>query len=80
MRFLQDGIGFGGPLEGLWLGVALGYPGLDCGFEIGDALEHSTPDALARDLGEQSLYEIEPGRRRRNEVQLEARMLRQPRQ
>jgi hypothetical protein len=31
----QDGIGFGGPLEGLWLGVALGDPGLDCGFEIG---------------------------------------------
>jgi hypothetical protein len=31
----QNGIGFDSPLEGLWLGVALGDPGLDCGFEIG---------------------------------------------
>jgi hypothetical protein len=42
---------------GLWLGVALGDPGLDCGFEIGDAREYAAPDALARNLGEQPLDE-----------------------
>ena len=34
---LQDDIGFGGPLEGLRFGVALGEPDLDGSLEIGDA-------------------------------------------
>jgi hypothetical protein len=34
----QNGIGFGGPFEGLRLCVALSYLSLDRGFEISDAL------------------------------------------
>ena len=35
---LKDDIGFGGPLEGLRFGVALGEPGLDGSLELGDAI------------------------------------------
>jgi hypothetical protein len=41
---LQDDIDFGGPLEGLRFGVALGEPDLDGSLEIGDALEHTAAD------------------------------------
>ena len=47
--------------------------------QLGDAGEGAAPDALARDLGEEALDEIEPGRAGRREVQLEARMLGEPR-
>jgi hypothetical protein len=53
----QNGIGFGGPFEGLRLCVALSYPSFDRGFEISDA-EHSAMDALACDLGEQPLNSV----------------------
>src|SRR3712207_8539494 len=46
---------------------------------VGDALEGAAPDALAGDLGEEPLDQVEPGRRGRREMQVEARMLRQPR-
>ena len=59
---LQDDIGFGGPLEGLRFGVALGEPDLDGSLEIGDALEHTAADCLARDFGEQPFDEVDPGR------------------
>jgi hypothetical protein len=52
---------------------------LDRRFEIGDARERAAPDALSRDLSEEALDEIEPGRARRREVHLEARMLGEPR-
>jgi hypothetical protein len=38
-------------LKGPGLAVALGDPGFDGCFEIGDALKDVTPDALACDLG-----------------------------
>src|SRR6185436_16630397 len=47
--------------------------------QLGHARESATPDALRRDLCEEAFDEIEPGRTRRREVQLEARMLGQPR-
>jgi hypothetical protein len=56
----QNGIGFGGPFEGLRLCVALSYPSLNRGFEMSDALEHSATDALACDLGEQPLRVTRP--------------------
>jgi hypothetical protein len=59
-RSFQNRIGFGGPLKGLWLGVALGDPSLDCCFEIGGAREYTAPDALACNLGEPPLDEMEP--------------------
>src|SRR5262245_46155112 len=59
---LDNAIGFGGPLEGLRVGVALGNPSLDCSYQLIHALEHTTTDALARDLREQALDEVDPGR------------------
>jgi hypothetical protein len=56
----EDGIGLGRPLEGLRLAVALGEPGFDGGFQVGDALEDAAPDALARDFGEPAFDQIEP--------------------
>ena len=75
---LEDDIGFGGPLEGLRFGVALGEPGLDGSLEFGDALEYTAADLLAGDFGEQPLDQVDPGRRCWCEVQLEARMLGEP--
>src|SRR5262245_22273537 len=59
---LDNAIGFGGPLEGLRAGVALGNPSLDCSYQLIHALEHTTTDALARDLRKQALDEVDPGR------------------
>jgi hypothetical protein len=47
-------------------------------FEFGDAGEDAAPNALAGDLGKEALDQIEPGRRGRDEVQLEARVLGEP--
>jgi hypothetical protein len=58
---LQDDVGFGGPLEGLRFGVALGEPGLDGSLEFGDALENAAADLLAGDLGKQPLDQVDPG-------------------
>jgi hypothetical protein len=60
--FLEDDIGFGGPLEGLRFGVALGEPCLDGSLEFGDALEYAAADLLAGDFGEQPLDQVDPGR------------------
>ena len=35
-------------------------PGLDGGFEFGEALEHASSDPLAREFQEQALDEVEP--------------------
>src|SRR4029453_178244 len=59
---LENAIGFGGPLEGLEIGIALGNPGLDCSYQFVDALEYAATDALTRDLREQALDEVDPGR------------------
>ena len=59
--------------------IVLGEVGVDGDFQVSDALEDAAPDALAGDLGEEPLDQVEPGRRGRREVQVEPRMLRQPR-
>ena len=51
---LEDDIGFGGPLEGLRFGVALGEPGLDGSLEFGDALEYAAADLLAGSISANS--------------------------
>ena len=48
------------------------------GYNNGDALEGATSDALASDLGEEALNHVEPGRRGRGQVQVEARMFLEP--
>ncbi len=47
-------------------------------FQLGDAGEGATPDALSCDLREEALDEIKPRGGGRREVQLEARMLGEP--
>ena len=47
----------------------------DSRLEFGNAVEDAAAYLLAGDLSEKTFYEIEPGRRCRDEVQLEAWML-----
>ena len=75
---LENAIGFGGPLEGLRVGIALRNPSLDCSYQLGDALERASTDALARDLREQALDKVDPGRRGRRKVHLETLVSLQP--
>src|SRR5215471_9172645 len=42
--------------------------------ELGDGFEGAAADAVSGDLGEEALDHVEPGRRSRCEVQVEARM------
>ncbi len=77
--FGDNGGGGFGPDEGLRRFVVFGEIGLDSGLQGGDAGEHAAADAVSCDLGEEALDQIEPGRAGRREVQMEARMLCQPR-
>ena len=63
-----------GPDEGLGIGIVVLQVFNDCILELGDALEGAAADAFSGDLGEEPLNHVEPGRRGRREVQLEARM------
>ena len=77
--FSRDDIGFGGPLEGLRFGVALGEPGAR--WQPADlATLLNTPRRICwrGDFGEQPLDQVDPGRRCWCEVQLEARMFGEP--
>ncbi len=67
----EDGFSFGDPCEGLRVLVAMLDPFVDRGFEFRDIVEVASADALARDLGEEPLDEIEPRAGCRREVQLE---------
>ena len=74
----EDVGGSGGPDEGLGVPVVLGEVAMDGDLQVGNALEDSAADALAGDLGEEALDEIEPGRRGWSEVQVEPGVQRQP--
>lgn len=50
----------------------------DGALELGDALEGAAANAVSGDLGEEALHHVEPGRRGRREVQMEARMRLEP--
>lgn len=74
----QDVACLGRPDEGLRVQVVLGDVVLD-GFHQGcDALEGAAPDALGRDVPEEALDHVEPGRAGRREMHVEARMATQP--
>jgi len=51
---------------------------LNCTFELGDTLEYTTPDAIARDQAEEAFDLIEPGRRSGGEMHMQARVFGQP--
>ena len=50
----------------------------DCGDQLGHTLERSSPDPLVGEVSEESFDEVEPGRTRRNEVKMKARVLLDP--
>ena len=51
---------------------------LDCGFEFGDAVEDAAADGVLGDQAEEALDLIDPGRRSRREVDVEARVALEP--
>ena len=77
--FGEDGIGGLGPHEGFGLGIVLIEVVMDRVLEVGHAGEGAAPDAPGGDLGEDALDEVEPGCTGRREVQLDARVLGEPR-
>jgi len=74
----NDVLGGLAPDEGLRLGVVLQQVVVDRAFEIVDAGVAATSNALCRDLGEEALHEVHPGRAGGREMQLETGMLFQP--
>ena len=50
----------------------------DRGLQLGDGVEGAATDAFFGDLGEEALDQVEPGGGGRSEVQMEARMRREP--
>ncbi len=52
--------------------IGFGEEAADGGLEIDDALEHAALEPLSGEFGEESLDGIEPGRRGRSEVEMEA--------
>jgi hypothetical protein len=76
--FLEDVGGWGGPDEGLGLGVVLLQVGFDCGVEFGNAAEDATADGVAGDKAEEAFDQINPGGRCRGEVEVEAGMALEP--
>src|SRR5438477_3542494 len=64
----EDRFGAGSPLEGLWVLVSMLDPVVNRGLEFGDVVEGPSSDALASNLGEEPLDEVEPGTGCRREV------------
>ena len=74
----QDVLGRFGPGKGVLFCVVLSKVVVDGGLQIVDAGVSAPVDALCRDLGKEAFDQVEPGRACWREVQLEARVLRQP--
>ena len=70
----DDGVGIGGPGEGLGVFVGLREEAVDGGLEIDDALEDAALEPLLGQLGEEAFDRVEPGGRGRGEVEVEPRM------
>jgi len=66
------------PYVGLWIGVAVSEIALDVAHQFIDRSKAAGADRVACQIGEEALDLIEPGRRGRREVHVEARVLRQP--
>lgn len=57
----QNGLGFGGPLIGLWIGIMVLQIVHDRCLQVCDAAEDTPADALFRDVPEEALDQIDPG-------------------
>ena len=56
----EDGLGGGGPDEGLGVLVVHAQVDLDRGDEVGDARECAAPEVLVGELAEEAFDEVEP--------------------
>ena len=74
----EDVLGRCGPDEGLGAFVMFGEVFVDRDLQVREAFEDAAPDALAGDLGEEALDHVQPGRRGRGEMEMEAWMPLQP--
>ena len=75
---VDNAIGIGGPDEGFWVPVGLGDEAFDCRLKIDDRVEDASLQASPGELGEEALDGVQPGARRRYEVEGPAGMARQP--
>src|SRR6266404_4769310 len=66
------------PDEEFGIGIVVLQVLHDGALEFGDAVEGAAANAVSGDLGEEALNHVEPGRRGRGEVQVEARMRLEP--
>ncbi len=72
-------MGLGGPDERLGILAMRGDVLLDSGDQFGHAAEDATRQAIAGKATGEALDDVEPGSGRRREMNVEARMLLQPR-
>src|SRR5438093_12508566 len=75
----QDRRGRGRPDEGPRIFVVFTDVGANGGDESRHAAKGAPAQALARNLGEEALDEIQPGRPGRGEVEMKPRVVREPR-
>jgi len=75
---VDNSIGIGGPDEGFWVPVGLGDEAFDCCLKIDDRVEDAAFEASPGKLGEEALDGVQPGARRRYEVEGPAGLARQP--
>src|SRR5271166_4044335 len=71
-HLFEDFPGGGGPGEGFGAGIVVSKVSHDGSLQLGDTLEYPPTDAFAGDLGKEALDHIEPGSRRRSEMEVEA--------
>src|SRR3546814_10860201 len=57
----DDGVGIGGPGEGLGFGVVLAHEAVDGGLEVDDGVEDAALEPSPGELGEEAFDSIEPG-------------------
>src|SRR4029453_6020552 len=76
---LDDGARVFGPHERGRMAVPFGDVGLDMTDQSAEGVKRATPDRLAREDAEPRLDHVEPGRALRREVELDLRMLAEPR-
>lgn len=76
--FVEDFVGGLRPDEWSWVVAPVGEPGPDVAFGVLDGAVDTALELLLREFGELRLPQVQPGRTRRCEVQVEAGMCQQP--
>ena len=65
-------------MKGRGIGIMMLQVMFDGRFEIGDAVKDAAQDGILGDQAEEALDQIDPGRRSRREVEMEARVAFEP--